>query len=129
MLEACQTACLINGQSRVAAQFLQFLLAFQLKSLMIPCERVECTPDRSDYHDKLGLVLCTAARPPNDADPDHPGLRIVVASSFSEIVLDESKHVLLDVSADWCGPSVQVMPPSRLSPKFPNSNASLRLIF
>jgi ankyrin repeat protein len=49
-------------------------------------------------------------RPPNDADPDHPGLKIVVTDSFDEIVLDKSKHVFLDVSADWCGPSVHMKP-------------------
>jgi thiol-disulfide isomerase/thioredoxin len=49
-------------------------------------------------------------RPPNDADPDHPGLKIVVTDSFDDIVLDKSKHVFLDVSADWCGPSVHMKP-------------------
>jgi len=43
-------------------------------------------------------------------NPAHPGLTIVVTDSFKEIVLDESKHVFLDVSADQCGPSVQMKP-------------------
>jgi hypothetical protein len=49
-------------------------------------------------------------RPASDEDPEHPGLKIVVSESFEEIVLDKEKHVFLDVSADWCGPSVQMKP-------------------
>jgi len=33
-----------------------------------------------------------------------------VSDSFDEIVLDQEKHVFLDVSADWCGPSIQMKP-------------------
>ena len=43
--------------------------------------------------------------PPNDADPKHPGLCIVVADTFERIVLNKDKHVFLDVTGDWCGPS------------------------
>ena len=52
----------------------------------------------------------SAPRPLDDMNPAHPGLTIVVTDSFKEIVLDESKHVFLDVSADQCGPSVQMKP-------------------
>jgi hypothetical protein len=52
----------------------------------------------------------SAPRPAGDCDPDHPGLTIVVSDSFEEIVLDVEKHVFLDVSADWCGPSIQMKP-------------------
>jgi thiol-disulfide isomerase/thioredoxin len=51
-----------------------------------------------------------APRPKNDEDPEIPGLKIVVQQSFKEIVLDETKYVFLDISADWCGPSVQMKP-------------------
>jgi protein disulfide-isomerase A1 len=50
------------------------------------------------------------ARPKDDADPSHKGIKIVVASSFDEIVLDETKDVFFDVYADWCGPCVAVKP-------------------
>ena len=52
----------------------------------------------------------SATRPAGDCDPEHPGLTIVVSESFNEIVLDAEKHVFLDVSADWCGPSIQMKP-------------------
>ena len=55
-------------------------------------------------------IILSAPRCLNDMDPEHPGLRIVVGDSFNEIVLDRDKHVFLDVSADWCGPSVQMKP-------------------
>ena len=47
----------------------------------------------------------SATAPPNDLDPSHPGLHIVVADTFERIVLDSNKHVFLDVTGDWCGPS------------------------
>jgi hypothetical protein len=59
----------------------------------------------------MSCVACSKEKklsgvaPPNDMDPDHPGLRIVVADTFERIVLDNSKHVFLDVTGDWCGPS------------------------
>jgi hypothetical protein len=43
----------------------------------------------------------SAPRPVGDADPDKPGLTIVVQQSFKEIVLNKDKHVFLDLTADW----------------------------
>jgi hypothetical protein len=56
------------------------------------------------------LSVFEGVRPPQDLDKDHPGLKIVVSVLFKEIVLDNTKHVFLDVSADWCGPSIQMKP-------------------
>jgi hypothetical protein len=52
----------------------------------------------------------SAPRPAGDAHPDKPGLTIVVNQSFKEIVLNKDKHVFLDLTADWCGPSVDMQP-------------------
>jgi len=66
--------------------------------------------------DSTRCISCTKARPrsaprpENDADPDHPGLTILVTESFKDIVFDKTKHVFVDVSADWCGACVQMYP-------------------
>ncbi len=52
----------------------------------------------------------SGTRPVDDADPEHPGLTLVVADSFEELVMDESKHVVVLVTADWCPPSVEMYP-------------------
>jgi nucleoredoxin len=44
---------------------------------------------------ELQRVVVSEERPVNDADPDAPGLTVVVANSFTEIVMDEEKHVLI----------------------------------
>lgn len=48
----------------------------------------------------------SAVAPPDNMDPNHPGLTIVTTDNFVETVLDDTKHVFLDVTGDWCGPSV-----------------------
>jgi thioredoxin 1 len=52
----------------------------------------------------------SAPRPEGDKDPDKPGLTIVVNESFNDIVLHKEKHVFLDLTASWCGPSVRMAP-------------------
>jgi len=52
----------------------------------------------------------TGPRPPNDADPRHPGLTIVTAESFRELVLDSTSHVFIMASAAWCGACKQLKP-------------------
>lgn len=48
-------------------------------------------------------------RPPNDADPRHPGIKIFTTDSFEEL-LEKDKCVFLAVSADWCGACQQMKP-------------------
>eukprot|EP00434_Breviolum_minutum_P031963 symbB.v1.2.028267.t1/scaffold2983.1/size65930/3 len=48
-------------------------------------------------------------RPPNDADPRHPGIKIFTTDSFEEL-LEKEKCVFLAVSADWCGACQQMKP-------------------
>eukprot|EP01090_Pellita_catalonica_P019799 TRINITY_DN6839_c0_g1_i3.p1 TRINITY_DN6839_c0_g1~~TRINITY_DN6839_c0_g1_i3.p1 ORF type:complete len:675 (-),score=145.93 TRINITY_DN6839_c0_g1_i3:75-2099(-) len=67
---------------------------------------VETLTDWLRQHKKgeLEKYLKSAPRPEGDSDAAHPGLTILVADSFKEIVLDETKDVFVDVYADWCGP-------------------------
>eukprot|EP00927_Polykrikos_kofoidii_P071610 TRINITY_DN6786_c1_g1_i1.p1 TRINITY_DN6786_c1_g1~~TRINITY_DN6786_c1_g1_i1.p1 ORF type:complete len:1717 (-),score=357.88 TRINITY_DN6786_c1_g1_i1:78-5066(-) len=44
----------------------------------------------------------SAMRPPNDADPRHEGLMVVVADSFKELVLESKEHIFIMVHAPWC---------------------------
>ena len=73
------------------------------------CHMPECHVRNSPSD--TSCVACSTARklsgvaPPNDMDPEHPGLRVVVADSFERMVLNDAKHVFLDVTGDWCGPS------------------------
>ena len=71
------------------------------------------------YHNGPDAEACEACggqkrksglRPPGDRHEKHPGLTVVVADSFEELVLDPTKHVFVDVYADWCGPCRQVCP-------------------
>ena len=47
--------------------------------------------------------LVSDTRPPNDADPQHPGLTVLTADTFDELVVNRVGHVFVMVSADWCG--------------------------
>eukprot|EP00930_Biecheleria_cincta_P071330 TRINITY_DN58847_c0_g1_i1.p1 TRINITY_DN58847_c0_g1~~TRINITY_DN58847_c0_g1_i1.p1 ORF type:complete len:1439 (+),score=298.77 TRINITY_DN58847_c0_g1_i1:5415-9731(+) len=67
---------------------------------------------------RLDKLMCTcgalrpqsAPRPKDDKDDEHPGLTVVVADSFQQLVIDSDKHVFLDVYADWCGPCIEAKP-------------------
>jgi ankyrin repeat protein/thiol-disulfide isomerase/thioredoxin len=92
--------------------------ASSILELHVPVGVWRC-PDPCGTRNGVGLGRCRACqaekrasgvRPANDMDPEHPGLTIVVSDSFQDIVLNEKKHVFLDVSGDWCGPSVQMKP-------------------
>ena len=58
--------------------------------------------------------VMSAVPPPNNMDPDHPGLTVVTASTFEALVLQSPEHVFIAVSADWCGPC-RAMKPSLYS--------------
>ena len=87
--------------------------------LHVPVGVWQCSACPEKERNGVGYTHCrrckaekkpSAPRPPGDKDPEHPGLTIVVSESFEDIVLDVNKNVFLDVSADWCGPSVQMKP-------------------
>jgi ankyrin repeat protein len=52
----------------------------------------------------------SAPRPKGDADPNKPGLTVVVNESFKEIVLNKDKHVFLYLSTDFASLRNQVDP-------------------
>eukprot|EP00930_Biecheleria_cincta_P027556 TRINITY_DN19334_c0_g1_i1.p1 TRINITY_DN19334_c0_g1~~TRINITY_DN19334_c0_g1_i1.p1 ORF type:complete len:4939 (-),score=993.22 TRINITY_DN19334_c0_g1_i1:298-13221(-) len=52
----------------------------------------------------------SAARPPNDADPRHEGLTVLVGDSFKDLVLESKEHVFVLIYAPWCGACKEVKP-------------------
>jgi len=54
----------------------------------------------------------SADRPEDDRDPAYPGITIITAESFSELVLNADKYVLLSVLSDrwWCKKSNALAP-------------------
>ena len=49
-------------------------------------------------------------RPAGDVDPEHPGITVLTGDSFDEIVLQSTKHVLVALTAEWCGPCRMLKP-------------------
>ena len=48
--------------------------------------------------------------PERNPDPAHPGLWIVTAENFEELVIHSDVHFFLLLSADWCPPSKAMKP-------------------
>eukprot|EP00397_Hematodinium_sp_SG-2012_P000007 GEMP01000007.1.p1 GENE.GEMP01000007.1~~GEMP01000007.1.p1 ORF type:complete len:5820 (+),score=1409.10 GEMP01000007.1:169-17628(+) len=61
-------------------------------------------PDSNNCYQCGAKRLKSARVPPNGRHPKHPELYVVTAETFEEVVMEGDVHVLLDVSADWCGP-------------------------
>ncbi|CAK0882400.1 unnamed protein product, partial [Prorocentrum cordatum] len=79
-----------------------------------PCERtgrVTRNPPGQRKCWKCGAVrLKSGTRLPGDLDPKHPGVTVLVNDNFQELVVKSSRHVFVYLTADWCGPSVQLKP-------------------
>lgn len=80
------------------------------------CAKCSCNnPGDATACKALGCGLVrpkSAPRPtsPLDGHPSHPGLLVVVADTFENLVINSDKDVFICVSADWCPPSKAMKP-------------------
>eukprot|EP00931_Biecheleriopsis_adriatica_P032930 TRINITY_DN19156_c0_g1_i1.p1 TRINITY_DN19156_c0_g1~~TRINITY_DN19156_c0_g1_i1.p1 ORF type:complete len:5580 (-),score=1373.58 TRINITY_DN19156_c0_g1_i1:6-15065(-) len=69
----------------------------------------------------------SAARPPNDADPRHDGLTVLVGDSFRDLVLESKEHCFVLIYAPWCGACQEVKPHWRKLAKMLKGASNIRI--
>lgn len=69
----------------------------------------------------------SAARPPNDADPRHEGLTVLVGDSFKDLVLESKEHVFVLIYAPWCEACQEVKPHWRKLAKMLKGSSNIRI--